>query len=205
MLNGLMETSDPKTEPRSPDLTELIVAWSEGDRAAAEKFLPEVYDELRRMARGQLRGERADHTLQPAALVNEAFMRLVRQNKMQWQSRRHFFGVAGNIMRRILVDHARARGSKKRGEGVPLLSLEQLFEIPVETPPDVVALDDALTELATFDPMKAAIVEAHFFAGLTVDETAEVVQCSRATVTRHWRLARAWLFRRLTTEEQHAS
>ncbi|MEM7355362.1 MAG: sigma-70 family RNA polymerase sigma factor [Acidobacteriota bacterium] len=188
---------------RSLDLTDLLVAWSQGDRQAAETFLPVVYDELRRMAKRHLSRERADHTLQPAALVHEAYLRLMRQKQVEWQNRRHFFGIAGSMMRRILVDHARARRSEKRGAGAALLTLDQLADIPVETPPDVLALDEALEYLATFDRLKASIVELHFFAGLSVAETAEVVQRSTATVTRHWRLARAWLFRWLSDEDRH--
>ncbi len=186
------------TLSHAPDLTELLMAWSRGDRAAAEAFLPEIYDELRKMARQQLIRERSDHTLQPTALVHEAFLRMLRQKKVEWQNRRHFLGVAGNMMRRILVDHARARRSEKRGGGAPLLPLEGLFEIPIETPPDILALDEALRELAAFDPLKASIVEMHFFGGLSVAETAVVIKRSTATVSRHWRLARAWLFRRLS-------
>ena len=190
---------------QSPDLTDLLVAWSRGDREAAEKFLPMVYNELRRMAQLRLRHERRDHTLQPAALVNEAYMRLVRQQNVGWQNRLHFFGVAGKMMRRILVDHARRRHSEKRGAGAALVTLQQLAELPVEKSPDVVALDEALRDLAAFDPLKASIVEQHFFAGLTVAETAEVVQSSTATVSRHWRLARAWLFRRLSEGSRDVS
>ena len=188
------------TLSHAPDLTDLLAAWSRGDREAAEALLPEIYDELRRMAKRQLVRERRDHTLEPTALVHEAFLRLLRQNKIEWQNRRHFLGVAGSMMRRILIDHARARRSDKRGGGAPLLTLEGLSEIPVEPPPDVVALDEALHELAAFDPLKAQIVEMHFFAGLSVAETAAVVGRSTATISRHWRLARAWLFRRLSTE-----
>ncbi len=189
----------------SQDLTDLLLSWSQGDREAAERFLPVVYDELKKMARGHLNRERRDHTLQPAALVHEAYLRLTRQNRIEWKNRNHFFGIAGNMMRRILVDHARRRQREKRGGNIALLTLDRLGEIPVETPPDVLALDDALRELATFDPLKASIVELHFFAGLSVAETAEVVQRSTATVTRHWRLARAWLFRQLSRGRQHDS
>ena len=190
---------------RSPDLTDLLVAWGQGDREAAERFLPVVYDELRRMAQRHLSHERRDHTLQPAALVHEAYLRLIRQKKIAWKNRRHFFGLAGSMMRRILVDHARGRQREKRGGKAVLLTLDSLAEISVETPPGVIELDTALRDLATFDPLKASIVELHFFAGLSVAETAEVVERSTATVTRHWRLARAWLFRKLSEVHRHGS
>ena len=184
---------------RPAEVTQLLVRWSEGDAAALDLLLPEVYRELRRIASRQLRRERADHTLVPTALVHEVFLRLVDQQRVTWQNRAHFFGLAAQLMRRILVDHARARHTEKRGDAAPRISLDGVAEKAHEParPEDVLAVDTALARLATIDPDQARIVELRFFAGLTVEETAHVVNRSPRTIKREWRLARAWLFREL--------
>jgi len=184
---------------RPSDLTQLLVRWSEGDAAALEQLLPVVYQELRRIASRQLRRERAEHTLVPTALVHEVYLRLVDQQRVTWQNRAHFFGLTAQLMRRILVDHARARHTEKRGDAAPHVSLDLVAEKAHKParPEDVLAVDIALERLATIDPEQARIVELRFFAGLTVEETAHVVNRSPRTIKREWRLARAWLFREL--------
>ena len=181
------------------DLTQLLVRWSEGDADALEQLLPVVYRELRRIALRQMRRERDDHTLVPTALVHELYLRLVDQRMMTWQNRAHFFGLAAQLMRRILVDHARARHAGKRGDPAARVSLEVGLEEAAnrDAPEDVLAINLALERLATLDPEQARIVELRFFAGLTVEETAHVVNRSPRTIKREWRLARAWLFREL--------
>jgi len=180
-------------------VTRLLLEWGAGDRAALDRLVPLVFDELRRLAQSYLRRERADHTLQPTALVNEAYLRLVDQQGLRWQSRAHFFGIAANLMRQILVDHARRRAAEKRG-GADLqrLSLTQAERVVGRADVDVLALNEALDRLAEFDPQQARIVELKFFAGLTIEETAEVLGVSHATVERDWKLARAWLKRELS-------
>jgi RNA polymerase sigma factor (TIGR02999 family) len=187
------------TSSQPADLTQLLVRWSDGDAAALEQLLPAVYRELRRIASRQLRRERADHTLVPTALVHEVYLRLVDQQRVTWQNRAHFFGLTAQLMRRILVDHARARHTEKRGDAAPRVSLDLVAEKAYEParPEDVLAVDIALERLATIDPEQARIVELRFFAGLTVEEIAHVVNRSPRTNKREWRLARAWLFREL--------
>ena len=184
--------------PPESDVTGLLVRWSEGDQQALEQVLPLVYGELRRIASNQLRRERKDHTLAPTALVNELYLRLVDQRRTSWQNRAHFFGLAAQLMRRILVDHARARSAEKRGGGVARISLEEVQDgdaLPADSGvADVLAIDDALERLASIDPDQARIVELRFFGGLNVDEIAAVVGRSPRTVKREWRLARAWLY-----------
>jgi RNA polymerase sigma factor (TIGR02999 family) len=183
------------------ELTALLQAWSAGDSAAATRLIPLVYDELRRQAARQLRRERPDHTLRPTALVHEAYVRMVGQEKASWRSRTQFFAVAAQVMRRVLVDHARQHAAAKRAGGWQRVTLEE--QRAAGTPPpdvDVLALDDALRELAALDPRRAKIVELRFFAGLTLDEAAETLGVSEATVSREWRLARAWLHRRLAPD-----
>jgi RNA polymerase sigma-70 factor, ECF subfamily len=159
--------------------------------------MPVIYGELRRLAASYLRRERRDHTLQPTALVNEAFLKLVDQRDVRWENRAHFFGIAAQMMRRILVDHARAHGASKRGAGERPLSLEEA-SIAAPTPDvNVIALDEALTRLATLDPQQSRVVELRFFGGLTVEETAEVLHISPATVGREWKVAKAWLYAEL--------
>ncbi len=179
------------------DVTAILRRWSEGDRRALDRLTPIVYDELRRLARRYVRQERPGHSLQATALVNEAYMRLVDYKRMQWQDRAHFFAVSAQLMRRILVDHAR-RHNLKRGAAVPHVSLDDAASVPGEAPTDLLALDDALNALAQLDPRKARVVEMRFFGGLSVEETAAVLSVSPVTVMRDWSSAKAWLYRELT-------
>lgn len=182
--------------PSSPEVTALLRSWSQGDERALEQLVPLVHTELHRLAHAYMSRERDGHTLQTTALINEAFLRLAKSGNTQWQDRAHFFGISASIMRRILVDFARSRLNQKRGGGARRLALEDVV-IPDLTRPDVVALDDALSTLASLDERKAKIVELRFFGGLTTEETAEVLHISTATVTREWSLARVWLLREL--------
>ncbi len=184
--------ADRGGDASAAQLTRLLQAWSQGDDQALEALLPHVYSELRQLAAGALWAERSDHTLQPTALVHEAFLRLIDQRHVAWESRSHFFGIASRIIRRVLVDHARARGRAKRGRGLQV----QLVEVgsPGRTEiVDLLAVDEALGRLADLDARQARIVELRFFAGLTIAETAEVIGRSPATVKREWTMARAWL------------
>lgn len=183
--------------PRLEDVTSLLVASSKGDQEALNQLLPLVYDELRRLADRYLHRERSDHTLQATALVHEAYLRLIDQ-KVSWANRAHFFGVAAEMMRRILIDHARSRQAAKRGSGGIKLSLDDVLEITDERAADLIALDDALKALAEFDPQKARVVELRFFGGLSIEETAAVMGLGTATITRQWRLAKAWLYHELS-------
>jgi RNA polymerase sigma factor (TIGR02999 family) len=180
-------------------VTELLLAWTAGDGAALEALLPLVYDEMRRQARRALRRERSGHTLQPTALVHEAFLRLIDQRRVRVESRAHFFGVAARVMRRVLVDHARARAATKRGAGAQQVRLDELSNERASGHSDVdlLALDDALTRLAELDPRKARLVELRYFAGLGTAEAAMALGVSAATVGRDWTLARRWLRREL--------
>lgn len=183
------------------DVTALLLRWSEGDRDAFDRMLPLIYEECRRMAARQLRSERAEHTLSPTALVHEMYMRLVDQRRATWRNRAQFFGVAAHLMRRILVDHARARKAQKRNVGRTLVALDAALEVPEDSRiGDVLAIDEALARLAALDPDQERIVEMRFFAGLTVEETAHVLGRSPRTVKREWQLAKAWLFRELQRE-----
>jgi len=189
--------------PRSPQgITELLGRWSEGDEKALDQLMPLVYDELHRLAGAYLRRERREHTLQPTALVNEAYLKLVRQRNMPWQNRAQFFGVAAQLMRRILVDHARANYAAKRGGHRVNVSLKNIGAFGTQAEADVLALHDVLNRLAEIDPDQSRIVELRFFGGLTIDETAEVMQVSHSTVEREWRIARAWLKRELAKSEK---
>jgi RNA polymerase sigma factor (TIGR02999 family) len=176
-------------------VTKLLVDWSNGDQQALEQLTPLVYGELRRLAGRYLRKERPDHTLQSTALVHEAYLRLIDQKNVKWQNRAHFFGVAAQMIRRILVDHARSKHAAKRGAAAPKLSLDEAIAVPERRDFDLVALDDSLNGLAKIDPQQARIVELRFFTGLTVEETAEVLGISPATVKRDWVTAKAWLYR----------
>ena len=178
------------------DVSALLQAWSEGDQSALDRLTPIVYDELHRLARHYMSGERSAHSLQTTALVNEAYLRLVDYKRMQWQNRAHFFAVSAQLMRRILVDHAR-RHNLKRGAGVLHVSLEEAAVIGGDRDEDLVALDDALHALARFDTRKSQVVELRFFGGLSVEETAEVLRISPITVMRDWSTARAWLYREM--------
>jgi RNA polymerase sigma factor (TIGR02999 family) len=186
--------SSPVTVPSQQDVTRLLVRLTEGDRGVLDDLLPVVYGELRKLASSYLRRERVGHTLQPTALVHEAYMRLVDQTQVQWQNRAHFFGVAAQMMRRILVDHARAHEAEKRGGEFQKLSLDENIDVSGERDVNLVALDDALNLLAEIDPQKMKIVELRFFGGLSVEETAEVLGVSAPTVKRQWRMAKAWLY-----------
>jgi RNA polymerase sigma-70 factor, ECF subfamily len=181
------------------EVSSLLRAWSDGDRAALDRLTPIVYDELRRLARRYMRGERPGHSLQTTALVNEAYMRLIDYKRMQWQNRAHFFAVSSQLMRRILVDHAR-RHNLKRGGGVQHVSLEETAVLGGDRAADLVALDDAMDALARIDHRKVQVVEMRFFGGLSVEETAEVLRISPVTVMRDWNTAKAWLYRELTGE-----
>jgi len=177
----------------------LLRAWSDGDRGALDRLTPIVNDELRRLARRYMKRERPGHSLQATALVNEAYVRLVDYKGMQWQNRAHFFAVSAQLMRRILVEHAR-RHNLKRGGGVPHVSLDEATVVGGDRPEDLVALDDAMNGLARLDPRKAQVVEMRFFGGLSVEETAAVLKVSSVTVMRDWSTAKAWLYRELTGE-----
>lgn len=186
-------SASPEIPPPPDEVTQLLRAWRDGDRGALDRLMPRVYDELRRVAGRYLRHERPDHTLQPTALVHEAYLRLIGAERPQWRDRIHFYAVAAQVMRRILVDHARAHQAGKRGGGARRVPLDARLEAGVERAADLVALDDALTALAAVDARKARIVELHHFAGLTVAETAEALGLSVSTIVLEARLARAWL------------
>jgi len=175
----------------------LLIDWSNGDEDALQRLIPLVHDELRRVARRHMARERAEHTLQATALVNEAYMRLVDVQRVKWQNRAHFFAMSARLMRRILVDFARSRGYKKRGGGAQQVSLHESAVVAPEPGADLVRLDEALTALAALDRRKAHVVEMRFFGGLSVEETAEALHVSRDTVMRDWKLAKAWLHREL--------
>lgn len=179
--------------PPPEEVTGLLRAWRDGDRGALERLIPRVYDELRRVAGRHLRRERPDHTLQPTALVHEAYLRLAAAERPRWRDRIHFYAVAAQVMRRILVDHARAHLADKRGGGAPRVPLDERIDAGAERTADLVALDDALAALAAVDARKARIVELHHFAGLTVAETAATLGLSVSTIVLEARLARAWL------------
>ncbi len=182
------------------EITQLLLEWSKGDTGALDRLMPLVYEELRQLARRYMAGERPGHTLQTTALINEAYLRLIDHKEMQWQNRAHFFGVAAQAMRRILVDHARTRDAAKRGGGAPKASLEDAAVVP-ERPAELIALDEALTDLATIDPRKSQVVELRYFGGLSVEETAEVLGVSPVTVMRDWSTAKAWLLRAMSQRQ----
>ena len=183
-----------------PDVTQLLLGWSVGDRSAGDGLMAAVYDELHRQAERAMGRETPDHTLQATALVSEAYLRLIDQRRVQWRNRAHFFGVAAQLMRRILVDHARGRHAAKRGGGARQLTLgdaDSAREMPDESGVDVLVLNEALERLATIDPHQARIVELRYFGGMTIEDTAEATGVSPATVKREWAIARAWLRREL--------
>ena len=183
----------------SHSLTGLLVKWSEGDKGVLNQLLPAVYDELHRMAARYLRRERPNHTLQPTALINEAYLRLVDQDSVTWENRAHFFGIAAQVMRRILVDHARGHHAAKRGGSVIKLPLDEAIHgSPKQEEVDWITLDSALNRLAHLDPEQSRLVELRYFGGLTIEETAQVMGISPATVKRKWTISRAWLRREIS-------
>ncbi len=185
--------------PARDDVSQLLRAWSDGDQLALERLTPIVYEELHRLARHYMKGERPGHLLQTTALVNEAYMRLVDYKRMQWQNRAHFFAVSAQLMRRILVEHARSH-NLKRGGGVQHISLDETVVVGGNRDADLVALDDAMNALARLDARKVQVVEMRFFGGLSVEETAAVLKVSPVTVMRDWSTAKAWLYRELRGE-----
>jgi RNA polymerase sigma factor (TIGR02999 family) len=191
-----MATSSPGA------VTALLRAWSDGDEGALERLIPLVEAELRRLARGYMGRERRDHTLQVTALVNEAFLRLTDARQLRWQDRAHFLGISARLMRRVLVDHARARGYQKRGGAARRVELDEALVVSPGLSVELLALDRALDELAAADPRKARVIELRFFGGLSVEETAEALHVSTDTVKRDWRLARLWLLRELKGDAQ---
>jgi RNA polymerase sigma factor (TIGR02999 family) len=196
------EPSPSPTPGSAGDVTELLLQWSNGNEAALQQLMPFVYDECRRIAARQMHTERDEHTLTPSALVNELYLRLVDQRRTTWSNRAHFFGIAAQLMRRVLVDHARARLAEKRDGGRLMVSLDAANDVATPSPltelTDVLGIDEALQRLGRIDPDQQRIVELRFFAGLTVEETAHVLGRSPRTVKREWQLAKAWLFRELS-------
>jgi RNA polymerase sigma factor (TIGR02999 family) len=184
--------------PSPDEVTELLQRWGAGDARALEELLPVVYEELRRLAKRHMRNERQDHTLETGALVHEAYVKLIGHDRIEWQSRGHFYAIAARTMRRILVDHARTRGYQKRGGNAARASLDEALHVGEEPSLDLVALDEALTALAEVDAQKSELVELRFFGGLSNEEIAELQGVSLSTVERQWRLARAWLYKALT-------
>ena len=186
-------------ESRDAEISRLLFAWSEeGDLGARDRLIPLVFDELRAIARRELRRERANHTLQPTAIVNELYLRLADQRKVQWRHRREFYGVASTLIRRILVDHARKRQAARRGQAVPMVSFEEALGVPIPEDSSIVDLDEALEALGRVDPRGAKVVELHAFGGLSFDEIAEALKIGRATALRDWNHAKLWLRRHLT-------
>jgi RNA polymerase sigma-70 factor (ECF subfamily) len=192
----MLGTSGMNT-PSPAEVTQLLHAWSEGDRSALDQLMPIVHNELHRLAHRYMGRERAGHMLQTTALINEVYVKLVGEREMKWQNRTQFFGVAATLMRQILVDYARARRYAKRGGGAQEVTMDEAWVVSTERSAELVALDDALNELAVFDERKGRIAELRFFAGLSVEETAEVLGVAPVTVMRDWRLAKAWLHREL--------
>jgi RNA polymerase sigma factor (TIGR02999 family) len=184
----------------TPDeITQLLIAWNQGDQRARDELAPLIYDELRRLARGLLRRERPGHTLQPTALVHEAFLRLIDQSRVNWRNRAHFFGAAARLMRQILINHAEARRAAKRGCEAQRVSLDDVDHFATPPEIDLIALDEALRRLERLDPQQGRIVEMRYFSGLTIEEIAEAIGVSPATVKRDWSVARAWLRRELSS------
>jgi len=184
----------------SHEVTELLVDWANGNQSAADRLMPRVYDELRRLAHHYMKQERPGHTLQTSALVNEAYLRLIDQKQANWQNRAQFFGIAAQLMRRILVDYARRRRYQKRGGDAQQVDLDEALIVSPTRSAQVVALDESLNELAQFDPRKSQIVELRFFGGLSIEETAKVLGVSPGTVMRDWTLAKAWLRKEINSE-----
>lgn len=191
--------------PPQTQVTQLLQQWQEGSNEALETLMPLVYAELKRLAGSYLRRERPDHTLQSAALVNEAYLRLVDQNQTRWQNRAHFYGIAAQMMRRILADHARGHNAAKRGSGMPELELNEAVAQAQARSVDLVDLEEALQRLEKLDPQQGKIVELRFFSGLSIEDTANVLGISPATVKRDWAVARAWLFREVSPRRDRES
>src|SRR5437867_2438418 len=189
--------TQPGTQPRTQEVTRLLEAWGQGEDAALEQMIPVVYKELRRIAHRKMAGERQGHTLQTTALVNEAYLRLIDFRKVNWQDRVHFFAISAQVMRHILVDFARSRRYQKRGGGAPNVTLDENRMGSIAPHQDLVALDDAMKALAEVDARKSKVVELRYFGGLSVEETAEVLQVTPRTVLRDWRLAKLWLRREM--------
>ncbi len=189
---------DPALAPLPEEVTRILHEWREGDGDALTRLTPYVYEELRRLAQGYMRGERGAHTLQATALVHEVYLRLVGTRDTKWQNRVHFLAIAAQTMRRVLVDHARAHRAERRGGGAAKISLDELQVTADEKPTDLVALDEALNELSSFDPQKCRIIELRFFGGLTIEETAELLELSNHRVWQETQLAKAWLFEQLS-------
>jgi RNA polymerase sigma factor (TIGR02999 family) len=189
-----------KSSPK--EITQLLLAWSHGQQAALDQLIPLVHDELHRMAKRYMRRERPGQTMQTTALVNEAYLRLIDSSRVHWQNRAHFFAIAAQLMRRILVDFARSRHNLKRGGRAERVSLDEALVISPEKDADIVALDDALKALASLDARQSQVVELRFFGGLSINETAEVLKVSEGTVRRDWSLAKAWLYRELSGANQ---
>jgi len=188
--------------PSPKDITKLLIDWRNGDKEALDRLMPLVYEQLRRMANTYMRNERKGHTLQTSALVNEAYLRLVDHENIDWQNRAHFFGVAAQAMRRILVDHARSRSYLKRGGAAKQVSLDEAATLAEDRAGELIALDEALKELAKMDPRKSSVVELRYFGGLSLEETAEALEISIPTVTRDWNTAKAWLLREMTKSDE---
>lgn len=182
------------------EITRLLLAWGAGDKAALDELMPLVYGELRKLARGFMRNQPADHTLQTTALVNEAYLRLIDSSRVNWQNRTHFFAISAQLMRRILVDFARKRNSLKRGGEAQKVELDEALAVASDRKTDLVALDDALKNLAELSPRQSQVVELRYFGGLSEEEIAEHLEISVRTVRRDWSVARAWLFRRMRNE-----
>ena len=185
-------------QPASQEITQLLLAWGSGDKAALDALMPIVYDELRRLAKRYMRRQNPDHTLQTTALVNEAYLRLIDSSRVRWQDRTHFFAISAQLMRRILVDSARAKNSLKRGGEQIQITLDERIEAPFEKETNLVALDEALQKLAKLSERQSQIVELRYFGGLSEEEIAETMKISTRTVRRDWSLARAWLYRELS-------
>ena len=191
--------------PPRQEVTQVLVDWNKGDQNAPDRLMPLVYEELRKLARNYLQRERSDHTLQATGLVHEAYLRLVDQDSMSWQNRAHFFAVAAQVMRRILVDHARSHRAEKRGGDREKIAFDEALAPSDEKAVDLIALDDALQDLGRFDPRQSRIVELRFFGGLTNEEIGEVLEISPRTIKREWRLAKAWLRREIKGEAPDAA
>jgi RNA polymerase sigma factor (TIGR02999 family) len=189
----------PRNLFEAPDVTQILQAWSEGDQSAPERLMPMVYQELRRLAGDYLGRERSDHTLQATALVHEAYLKLVDQNRVDWKNRAHFCGVAAQLMRRVLMEHARAHNAEKRGGKMEKLYLDETRELSHQRAPDLIELDDALKNFASTFPRESEVVELKFFGGLEAKEIAEVLHVSTKTVLRDWNFAKLWLCRELST------